>query len=103
MISGICLSFLKLNVKRKTEDFDEILGTLISLVVSTVVALTNTIIGMIIRNFAGLETHKKQTNYFVSVAKRLSYLYFINMVVTTIISNLAFKSKDTISSHYRMI
>lgn len=43
--------------------------------------------GIILRKFAGMETHKCKTSYFISVGRGLSYLFYINMVLTTLASN----------------
>ncbi|KAM3134512.1 hypothetical protein pb186bvf_013326 [Paramecium bursaria] len=87
MASFTGLLFLKYKIREITQNYSYNLVILFSLTTSTIVALTNTIVGIMIRMFAGKETHKKQTNYFVSVGRRLSYLFFINMVLTTYFSN----------------
>lgn len=98
IIAIFCLSFgtivwIKRIIKdkqHKQEYQSQLFQTSFAFIASTIVALTNTLIGICLRKFAGLETHKKHTKYYVSVGKSLSYLFFINMVCTTLFSNVLF-------------
>ena len=69
------------------QDVGPSLSVAISLISSTVVALSNTCLGIFIRKFAREEKHKTQTNFFRSVAYRLTCAMFFNMSITTLLAN----------------
>ena len=59
MASFTGLLFLKYKIREITINYSYFVVILFSLTTSTIVALTNTIVGIMIRMFAGKETHKK--------------------------------------------
>ena len=94
VISFVLLYHMKLfiNVQEdQNQEYFENLGpslsVAISFVSSTVVALSNTCLGIFIRKFAREEKHKTQTNFFRSVAYRLTCALFFNMSITTLLAN----------------
>ena len=78
------------NVDPETQDY---VSVGISLTGATLVALTNTCLGIFIRKFARYERHKTQTNYFVSTGRRLTAALFINMTLTTLLANVVYSTK----------
>ena len=71
----------------------------ISFVVSTIVAITNSIIGFIIRKFAGLETHNSYSGYYMAVGTKLSWMFFVNMVLSTLFSNAIGSFTETVENY----
>ena len=94
----ICFSLLyEMKLFIKVQHFDDIgpsLSVAISLLSSTIVALSNSCLGIFIRRFARNENHITQTNFFRSVASRLTCALFFNMSITTLLANFL-RSKMT--------
>jgi len=59
--------------------------TLLSLAVSIVVNIINSILEVFIRMMSKYEKHRTFTSYFISVAKKLSYGEFVNTAIITLI------------------
>lgn len=79
---------LKLWIKKLSEGQHFATTTFLNLVVATVVAVFNSIEGIVIRQCARRELYGTHSKFFKIVARRLSYVFFINMVMTTFFSNL---------------
>ncbi len=80
--------FIKLEQKNSPNSSNQVFFIFLSLIASTVVAIINSLLGIVIRFFADYEEHNKQTTYFISVCKKLSKVFLINMVLSTFLSNL---------------
>ena len=87
------LLLLKLSLKRfqKAQDVNSDVGQYLSIVVSLLgascVAITNTILGIYIRKMVRYEKHTTQTNFFVTVGRRITAALIVNMTFTTMLAN----------------
>jgi len=83
---------------RQNHSSQQLERTYLSLLAATLVAVFNTLLGFVIRLFIRNETHNKYSTYEVAVGKWLSLMFFTNMVLTTLLSNvfyyLMFKQSD---------
>jgi hypothetical protein len=87
-IAFLIILSLKLWIKLLSEGQHVAITTFLNLAVATVVAVFNSIEGIIIRTCARRELYGTHSKFFRIVARRLSYVFFINMVMTTFFSNL---------------
>jgi hypothetical protein len=87
-ISASLIILVKKRISALQNELSSIISLILSFCTASLVALTNTLMGMVIRKFAMLEEHKKTTTYFVSVGKKLNILFMVNMILTTLIANL---------------
>ena len=85
---GFVLALKRVLKTEQEGDIDQYLSLTLSFVGSTVVALINTILGIIIRKFATYESHSTKTQFFISVTWNLTRAFFMNMCVATFLSNL---------------
>lgn len=75
-------------IKDEQHNVNALSSLVLSFVASTLVAGTNTLMGIIIRRCTIYEEHNKQTTYFVSVGEKLTKLFSINMILTTLMANV---------------
>ncbi|EAS05315.2 transmembrane protein, putative (macronuclear) [Tetrahymena thermophila SB210] len=88
LISFLVLLFLKKAIKREQSVQPQLISLLLSFTSSTVVALFNSLLGIVIRKGVSYEEHNVQTKYFVSVGKKLTKMFIVNMVISTLMSNM---------------
>ncbi|KRX05045.1 hypothetical protein PPERSA_06679 [Pseudocohnilembus persalinus] len=89
---GVCLVLVL--IKKFLQDtsqqiINDIWALALTLLASSAVAGGNVIIGIIIRYFASKEERNTQTEYFVNTGKKLTNMFAVNMILTTIISNMS--------------
>ena len=88
---------IKQMIKRNEVGENSTLVFMSNLGVATVAALFNSLEGIVIRKSAREERYSDHSKFFKIVAKRLSVLFFLNMVISTFMANLfimVMKNKD---------
>ena len=63
---------------------------LLNLCVASIVAFFNSVEGIVIRACARRELYPFHSKFFRIIARRLSYVFFVNMVATTFFVNFLF-------------
>ena len=86
----VAILFFKKWIKKVSTGYHEVFVIFLNLCIATVVAIFNSIEGIVIRAFARKELYPYQSKFFKIVAKRLSYVFFTNMVLTTFFANFLF-------------
>lgn len=102
-ITFLVILFIKKWIKRISVDQHDVFVIFLNLCIATIVAIFNSIEGIVIRSFARKELYAYHSKFFRIVARRLSYVFFINMVMTTFFANFLFFFEDGRSSSNELI
>ena len=84
----ILVLFKKLfkQIQQDTSEYP-VISTSLSLGASGVIALTNCVVGVVLRIFVRRQKHSTKTGFYTFVGKYLSALYFCNIAVITFLAN----------------
>ena len=83
------LVLFKKSFKQVQQDTSQypIISISLTLCASGVIAITNCLVGVVLRLFARKQRHSTKTGFFIFVAKFLSTLYFFNLAGITLLAN----------------